>query len=173
MVSESGLYHLVFRSSNPEAKAFRRWVTEQVLPSIRKTGSYSVPGATVYTADDQLRLLVLARGLVDQAWLEAKIRHVLARVLGEEPEIDPATRPLTVGEFLADKGVSGKQLRSMSPPFGKRLKALYRQTHHQEPGTTERFVDGALREVAGYTEADRPLFGQVWATMGVRALSGA
>ena len=42
IINESGLYNLVFRSRKPEAKKFRKWVTEEVLPSIRKTGSYSV-----------------------------------------------------------------------------------------------------------------------------------
>ena len=40
VVSESGLYHLTFTSRKPQAKAFRRWVTGTVLPSIRKTGGY-------------------------------------------------------------------------------------------------------------------------------------
>lgn len=40
VVSESGLYSLVIRSRKPEAKAFKRWVTHEVLPSIRKTGQY-------------------------------------------------------------------------------------------------------------------------------------
>ena len=40
-VNESGLYHLIFISRKPEAKAFRKWVTNEVLPSIRRTGSYS------------------------------------------------------------------------------------------------------------------------------------
>ena len=42
IVSESGLYMLIFRSNKPEAERFRLWVTSEVLPSIRKTGSYSV-----------------------------------------------------------------------------------------------------------------------------------
>ena len=42
LVSESGLYDLIMQSRKPEAKAFKRWVTHEVLPSIRKTGSYSV-----------------------------------------------------------------------------------------------------------------------------------
>jgi len=41
-VSESGLYHLAFISRKPIAKRFRRWVTEEVLPSIRRTGGYRV-----------------------------------------------------------------------------------------------------------------------------------
>jgi|GEM_PF-910987 len=39
-VTESGLYTLILRSNKPEAKPFKRWVTHEVLPSIRKTGSY-------------------------------------------------------------------------------------------------------------------------------------
>lgn len=41
-INESGLYHLILVSRKPEAKKFRKWVTEEVLPTIRKTGSYSV-----------------------------------------------------------------------------------------------------------------------------------
>lgn len=40
LVSESGLYALIMRSNKPEAKAFRKWVTSEVLPSIRKKGYY-------------------------------------------------------------------------------------------------------------------------------------
>ena len=43
IVNESGLYSLIMKSRKPEAKAFKKWVTAEVLPSIRKTGSYSVP----------------------------------------------------------------------------------------------------------------------------------
>ena len=43
-VNESGLYHLIFISRKPEAKAFRKWVTSEVLPSIRRTGIYSASG---------------------------------------------------------------------------------------------------------------------------------
>ena len=41
-VTESGLYALIFGSNLPAAKDFKRWVTNEVLPSIRKTGSYSI-----------------------------------------------------------------------------------------------------------------------------------
>lgn len=39
-VNEPGLYHLVLCSNKPEAKAFKRWITHEVIPSIRKTGGY-------------------------------------------------------------------------------------------------------------------------------------
>ena len=40
VISESGLYSLILRSRKPEAKTFKRWIVREVLPSIRKTGSY-------------------------------------------------------------------------------------------------------------------------------------
>lgn len=42
VLSEAGLYQLIFVSRKPEAKAFRKWVTGEVLPAIRKTGSYAI-----------------------------------------------------------------------------------------------------------------------------------
>lgn len=46
-ISESGLYALVFRSRKPEAKAFSKWVRAEVLPALRKTGSYAMPRGVV------------------------------------------------------------------------------------------------------------------------------
>jgi len=43
IVSESGLYALVIRSNKPEAREFRKWITSEVLPSIRRTGAYVAP----------------------------------------------------------------------------------------------------------------------------------
>lgn len=45
IINESGLYSLMLKSKLPGAKKFKRWVTSEVLPSIRKTGAYSMPGA--------------------------------------------------------------------------------------------------------------------------------
>lgn len=44
-INESGLYSLILGSRKPEARKFKRWVTSEVLPSIRKTGQYSTPAA--------------------------------------------------------------------------------------------------------------------------------
>lgn len=46
LVSESGLYALVFRSRKPEAKVFSKWVRSEVLPALRKTGRYETPHTT-------------------------------------------------------------------------------------------------------------------------------
>ncbi len=44
-VNESGMYALIFQSRKPQARAFRKWVTGEVLPSLRKYGYYVAPGA--------------------------------------------------------------------------------------------------------------------------------
>jgi prophage antirepressor-like protein len=58
-INEPGLYHLLFTSRKPEAEAFQDWVYEEVLPSIRKTGSYSIeqraPQKPAPTLSDALR----------------------------------------------------------------------------------------------------------------------
>lgn len=51
-INESGLYSVILRSDKPQAKPFRKWVTAEVLPAIRKTGSYSVKDS--YTIDDPI-----------------------------------------------------------------------------------------------------------------------
>lgn len=54
-VNESGMYALMLGSRKPEAKRFKKWVTSEVIPTIRKTGSYSMPGAPV--KDENLSII--------------------------------------------------------------------------------------------------------------------
>lgn len=46
IISESGLYACILKSRRAEAQTFRKWVTAEVLPTIRKTGKYEAPAAT-------------------------------------------------------------------------------------------------------------------------------
>lgn len=69
VVTEAGMYSLVLRSRKPEAKAFKRWITHEVLPAIRKTGSYSTTPALPQdyaTALRELAATVEARELAEQ-----------------------------------------------------------------------------------------------------------
>lgn len=72
IISEAGLYSLIMRSRRPEAKAFKRWVTHDVLPSIRKTGSYSAGVPQSFT--EALRL-----ALDQQLALDAKNKELEAQ----------------------------------------------------------------------------------------------
>ncbi len=58
IVNEPGLYSLVLGSRKPEARAFKRWITHDVIPAIRKTGSYSVKPDTITIDVDTLKTIV-------------------------------------------------------------------------------------------------------------------
>ena len=53
IINESGIYSLIFNSQLPKAKAFKRWVTHDVLPAIRKTGEYKMPIQEVHDTDEE------------------------------------------------------------------------------------------------------------------------
>ena len=77
IVSEAGLYTLLVRARVEAAKPFRRWVTHEVLPSIRRTGSYSLPGATptaTTSFEIQARVLDTLKNVIARDYLEAKAR---------------------------------------------------------------------------------------------------
>ena len=76
-VNESGLYALILGSTKDAAKRFKRWVTREVLPSIRKTGSYAVPGAIAnlpeLTQDRVTALLLIGEAVAKVPGVKAGI----------------------------------------------------------------------------------------------------
>lgn len=171
-VSEAGLVTVLMRARVEAAKPFRRWITHEVLPSIRKTGSYSLPGVTptpntedpaLVRAKGLMELVALAKDVISPDYLEAKARIVLARAMGDTPEIEASARPLYVQDYMREQGVSSDNIKSYAPTFGKYVKKAYKAERGVEPG--KRFDEtpsGQVREVCVYTEADRPIFDRAW-----------
>lgn len=115
-------------------------------------------------AQAQAQVLQALKGIVDPKHLEAKGRIVLARALGEAPEIDPADVPLYVSDFLKSKGLNRTLVEAKAGGFGKKLKALYIVKHDRAPEMHHQTLpNGTVRPACAYTEADRPLFESVWA----------
>ncbi|MCF4115141.1 MULTISPECIES: BRO-N domain-containing protein [Dethiosulfovibrio] len=56
IINEPGLYSLILRSRKPDAKRFKRWLTHELLPTIRKTGSYALPGSKLSKNDKKEEL---------------------------------------------------------------------------------------------------------------------
>jgi len=75
-INESGLYSLILRSKKPEAKTFKKWVTSEVLPQIRKTGSYSKPKSL-----EEISLLAITG-------LTAKIEEQKQALIEAQPKIE-------------------------------------------------------------------------------------
>jgi len=79
IVSEAGLYSLVMRSRKPEAKEFRRWVTHEVIPSIRRTGGYMVARKEETPEQTMARALLIAKEALDRR--DARIAELEPKAL--------------------------------------------------------------------------------------------
>lgn len=65
-VNEPGLYSLVLGSRKPEAKVFKRWITHEVIPSIRKNGGYIAGQETMSDVELMARALIVAQNVIEE-----------------------------------------------------------------------------------------------------------
>lgn len=84
IVSEAGLYNLILRSRKPGAKAFKRWVTHEVLPSIRKRGGYLTPEATEQALLNPDFIIQLATSLKEE---RAKTQALESKITRDAPKV--------------------------------------------------------------------------------------
>lgn len=99
VINESGLYTLIIKSNLPNAKKFRKWVTSEVLPSIRKHGVYAIPGATeqtvVVATDKLIRCAEIMAGCLDgnRPYVLNILQHIIPTISEEKTtervEIEP------------------------------------------------------------------------------------
>lgn len=121
--------------------------------------------AAIRHAQMQMELCQAAKGLIHPDHLEARARVVLARGLGERPQL-PADehRILYTQDYLKAKNLSHARMRSVAGVFGKRVKQAYIDRHGCPPQKYPlNLPNGQVREVNAYTEADRDLLDAVWA----------
>jgi prophage antirepressor-like protein len=89
IVNESGVYTLIFRSKAEKARDFRRWVTHEVLPAIRRTGRYEHPGSDgriPYPEQIDTLRAAARMGLIPRAEARRRGLHILASIgLADEP----------------------------------------------------------------------------------------
>jgi anti-repressor protein len=78
VVNEYGLYNLVLASRKPEAKAFKRWITHEVIPAIRKHGGYLTPAKTEELLSDPDLIIQLATNLKEERAARSKVEQQLA-----------------------------------------------------------------------------------------------
>lgn len=79
VVNEYGLYNLILASRKKEAKQFKRWITHEVIPSIRKHGAYMTDGVIERTLTDPDYLIMLATNLKEE-----KAKRALAEAVNEK-----------------------------------------------------------------------------------------
>lgn len=84
IISEPGLYRLVMKSRKPESKEFQRWVTHEVLPSIRKTGGYIPTSESDSDEDIMARAVLVAQKTIKQK--NQQIAEQQSRIVELEPK---------------------------------------------------------------------------------------
>lgn len=109
IVNESGLYDVILDSRKTQAKAFRRWVTSDVLPNIRQKGGYLTPEATEAALTDPDFIIRLATSLKEerQARIEAEAAEAVAIERREKVEAANAVmqpKAKNYDTFIRSKG---------------------------------------------------------------------
>ena len=120
VINESGLYALIFGSKLESAKRFKHWVTHEVLPAIRKTGSYSIiPKASALTTDDYMKAAQLAAtcrnerlpyvlGFLEQAGFN------IPEVTATPPALDGPVDCTEIQRLMDERGVSVTELSKLT-----------------------------------------------------------
>jgi prophage antirepressor-like protein len=110
VINESGLYSAILKSRKPEAKRFKRWVTREVLPAIRKTGRYALSGTPALPAPTQDRVSSIL--LIGEA---------VAKVPGVKPGIAMAATLTCIHE---NTGLAVETLRRALPAANEAICSL-------------------------------------------------
>lgn len=142
VVNESGLFNLVLGSRKPEAKRFKRWVTHEVLPSIRRTGSY-VSAASVVPQPTLTQ---------DRVSAILSIGEAITRVPGVKPGIAMAA---TLTVIYENTGLSVESLRKVLPPANDPICSLNPTQLGERVGMSARAINTRLQSLGFQFKNDR------------------
>jgi prophage antirepressor-like protein len=163
-VTEPGLYRLIFKSRKPVAKRFQRWVFHEVLPAIRKTGSYSLhtsqlPAPILPPVEQRLKTLVEAMKTLAQLtggrlnpYMEQQINDYAANLLAEHnQQALTGTQEKWLGVVNFAESELGKKVPLKGSHYRGHLGTWVRTFYPQLGSRQEtRLVNGTQQEVYVY-----------------------
>lgn len=85
IINESGLYSLIISSKMPKAKEFKRWVTSEVIPAIRKTGGYIAGSENMTDAEIMAKAVLVAQSTIRQR--DQRIKELESDVVAAKPKV--------------------------------------------------------------------------------------
>ena len=133
LVTEPGFYRLVLKSRKPEAKAFQRWVTHEVLPALRREGGYMVARA------DETPEELMARALKAADATLARVRDENARLTRRNQVLEPKAAffdSVMESDGLISVRAAAKVLKSYDREMGeRRLRQMLRDACYLEKRT--------------------------------------
>lgn len=115
IVSEAGMYEVVLRSDKPEAVIFRRWITSEVLPAIRKTGGY---GQQLALTDEEIVAQALQITTAKVKQLEAKVEEDKPKVEYVDSFVAVEDDVLIIRDAAQVLGVKESELRDALTDWG-------------------------------------------------------
>lgn len=131
VINESGLYSMILKSRKKEAKAFKRWVTSEVLPSIRKTGSYSIQREPLTELDRMAGMMnqflpALAGSVTEIRAVVAQQTERLEAVEERQKQVDPQEieRRMAYLDKAKDLLVKGTKNKPQPVTFGAYWRTL-------------------------------------------------
>lgn len=132
IINESGLYKVILRSDKPEAKKFTRWVTHEVLPAIRKTGSYSQPGAAQpFTMEQMAQFAAAVAAQVVTQIVPIIISTVKEAAQTAQPAAPGATAPEVI-PFFASDGPAKCKLETFPPDIVRKVEEMLTAMEEQQ-----------------------------------------
>lgn len=117
-VTESGLYAMIFKSKRPEAKRFRKWVTSEVLPAIRKTGRYEAQTTITPAEQRAIQVAVAARAKKTAANYQTIYRAIKARYQIARYDQLPRTKLEDCLEFIKEVELDVPEVPHATRPDG-------------------------------------------------------
>lgn len=144
-VNEPGPYSLVLGSRKPEAKAFKRWITHEVLPSIRKTGVYVLPTVKQrgLTTDDYLKAAAIVSGCRNErmpyvlGFLE-QAGFSIPKIQNQREELSDELM-IVLNEAVTKHGFTARQLGALTGiDFG--TISQYRRGRHRPSAERSRYI---------------------------------
>lgn len=138
LISEPGVYCLIVLSKLPEAKEFKHWVTHDVLPSIRKTGAYSVPP----TGADEVQALSLISQAISKTVeiivdMKKDITEVKERQQTVETKLDEAQRYMHPEEGAVKLDVVAREIGAYSETCRPHIQLVAAIARHLGMNTNE------------------------------------
>ena len=152
-IKESGLYSLILRSKLPEAEKFQRWVTNEVLPSIRKSGSYSVKKEVKAEKLNEIHLkgIQILDTITDVKLKQALRDRIMNEITGEKQvTIEYARDIVTIVKEEFNKNINFTE----ASKIGKHIVKKYRLKYNKEPKKYDKFVNGNNRSVFCYSKEE-------------------
>ena len=114
VINESGLYSLILSSKLPTARAFKRWVTSEVLPAIRKTGEYATPKVQQKRLGEVNSAARIIRQTLKEAGMAPQFVAVAMKSLYEPVGVEIPLESITLNKQLFDATAIAKQLGVLS-----------------------------------------------------------